>query len=131
MQAAGGAYENFAMFDYDVHAEAAGRFTMPEFTVEVYGKPVVIPAAQLEVKMDLPEPHEPVRQLLVAPSATNIFVGEKFDISVILPATAAGAIQGVSDVQFNGDSFVVDNQLTRQSIQPVAIERSQHAGLCL
>ena len=121
MQAAGGAYENFAAFDYDVHAAMAGQFTMPEFTVEVYGKPVVIPAAQLEVKMDLPEPHEPVRQLFLAPSATNIFVGEKFDVSVILPATTAGAVEGVSDVQFNGDSFVVDNQMTRQSIQPVAV----------
>jgi hypothetical protein len=121
MQAAGGAYENFAAFDYDVHAAAAGQFSMPEFTVEVYGKPVVIPAAQLEVKMDLPEPYEPVRQLLVVSSASNIYVGEKFDVSVILPATAAGAIEGVSDVQFNGDSFVVDNQLTRQSIQSVAM----------
>ena len=121
MQVAGGAYENFAAFDYDVHAAVAGQFTMPEFTVEVYGKPVVIPAAQLDVEKDLPEPHEPVRQLFLAPSATNIFVGEKFDVSVILPATAAGAIEGVSDVQFNGDSFVVDNQLTRQSIQSVAV----------
>jgi hypothetical protein len=121
MQAAGGVYENFAAFDYDVHAAATGQFIMPEFTVEVYGKPVVIPAAQLEVKMDLSEPHEPARQLLVAPSATNIFIGEKFDVSVILSATAAAAIEGVSDVQFNGDSFVVDNKLTRQSIQPVAI----------
>ncbi len=121
MQVAGGSYENFAAFDYDVHAAVAGRFTMPEFTVEVYGKPVVIPAALLDVEMDLPEPHETVRELFLAPSATNIFVGEKFDVSVILPATAAGAVEGVSDVQFNGDSFVVDNQLTRQSIQSVAM----------
>ncbi len=119
MQPVGGEYQNFATFDYDVRAAAPGEFTMPEFSAEIYGKPVAIPAAQLVVKTDLPEPHEPARQLLVEPSATNVFVGEVFNVSVLLPATAAGAVEGVSDIQLNGDGFVVDKNSVRQSIRAV------------
>ena len=121
MQAVGGEFQNFATFDYDVRVDAPGSFTLPEFTADVYGKPVVIPAAQLEVKTDLLDPHEPVRQLLVAASATNVFVGEVFNASVLLPATAAGAVEGVSEVQLDGDSFVVDKNSVRQSIRPVEV----------
>jgi hypothetical protein len=117
MQFAGGGYQNFASFDYDVRASAAGSFTVPEYTAEVYGKSVVVPVAVLEVKTDLPEPHEPARELFVEPSATNVFVGEMFKVSVRLPATASGAVEGVSDVQFNGGGFVADKNAARQSIQ--------------
>jgi hypothetical protein len=115
----GGAFQMFATFDYDVRADEPGQFNIPEFTVEVYGKPVVVPGAQLEVKMELPEPHEPVRQLLVEPSATNVFIGEVFNVSVCLPATQSGEIEGVSDVELNGDSVVVDKDAARQSIRSI------------
>jgi hypothetical protein len=121
MQAVEGKYQNLATFDYDVRASAPGQFTMPEFTAEVYGQPVVIPAARLEVKTDLPEPHELVRQLLVEPTATNVYVGEVFDVRVLLPATAGGAVEGMSDLQLNGDSFVVDKNAARQAIRPVEV----------
>ena len=81
MQAVGGSFQNVSTFNYDVRADAPGQFTIPEFTVNVYGKPVVIPATQLEVKAVLPETHEPVRQLFIQPSSTNVFVGEPLDIS--------------------------------------------------
>jgi hypothetical protein len=119
MQAVGGEYQNLATFDYVVRANVVGQFTVPEYSVEVYGKPVVIPATHLEVRTELPESHEPARQLLIEPSVTNVYVGEVFDVSIILPATSARAIEGVSDVQLNGDSFVVDKNSARQSIQTV------------
>jgi hypothetical protein len=118
MQVAGGGYQNIAMFDFDVQADAAGQFLVPEFTVQVYGLPVLVPATRLEVKAQLPEPHEPARQLLVEPSATNVFVGEDFNISVLSPASGGG-VQVVSDVQLNGDGFVMDKNDVRQSIHPV------------
>jgi hypothetical protein len=121
MQAVDGEFQNIAMFDFDVRAGLAGRFTVPEFTVQAYGQPVLIPATDLEVKAELPELHEPALQLLVEPSATNVFVGENFNISVLLPATAAGDIRVVSDVQLNGDGFVTDKNDMRQSIRPVGL----------
>jgi hypothetical protein len=121
MQMTGGAIQMFSTFNYDARSAEAGMFTVPEYTVDVYGKPVTVPAAQLEVNSALPEPHEPARQLLVEPSATNLYAGEIFNVSVLLPATAAGAVEGVSDVRLNGDGFVVDKNAVRQSIRPVEV----------
>jgi hypothetical protein len=121
MQAVGGEYQNFATFDYDVRPAVAGQFVVPDFSVEVYGKPVVVPSAQLEVKSKLTGPHEVSRQLLVEPAATNVFVGEIVNVRVLLPQTTAGAIEGVSEVQLNGGSFVVDKNAVRQSIRPVLL----------
>ena len=117
MQAVGGEYQNIAMFDFDVRADVTGQFTVPEFTVQVYGQPVLVPATRLEVEAELPEPHEPARQLLVEPSATNVYAGEDFNLSVLLPAD--GGVQIVSDMQLNGDGFVMDKNDARQSIHPV------------
>ena len=121
LQNVDGRYQNLAGFVHEARADAPGRFTMPEFTVEVYGQPVVIPAAQLEVKTDLPEPHEPARQLRIEASATNVYVGEVFDVSVLLPATVAGIGEAVADLQLNAESFVVDKNQARQAIRPVTV----------
>ena len=117
MQPTGGAMRIFSTFNYDARATRPGLFVVPEFRVEVYGKPVVVPATQLEVKAALPEPHEPVRQLSVETSATNVFVGETFNVSVRLAATSANGVEGVSQLQINGDGFIVDKNAVRQSIQ--------------
>jgi hypothetical protein len=120
-QMAGGAIQMFSTFNFDARSAAAGTFAVPEYTVEVYGKQVTVPAAQLEVNSEVPEPHEPARALLIQPSKTNVFVGEVFNVSVLLPATAAGAVEAVSDVQINGESFLVDKNSARQSIRPVDV----------
>ena len=117
MQPAGGAMRIFSTFNYDARATQPGVFVVPEFTVEVYGKPVVVPATQLEVKATLSEPHEPVRQLSIETSETNVFVGETFNVSVRLAATTANGVEGVSQLQINGDGFIVDKNAVRQSIQ--------------
>lgn len=119
MQPAGGAMRMFSTFNYDARATQTGIFTVPAFTAEVYGKPVVVPVAQLEVKADLPAAHEPVRQLMVETSATNVFVGETFTATVRLPATATRGVEGVSQLEVNGDGFIVDKNTVRQTIQTV------------
>src|ERR1035437_4821520 len=119
LQPVDGTLQMVSTFNFDVRAAGPGQFTIPEFTVEVYGQPVVVPAAQLEVKSELLEPHEPARQLLVEPATTNVFVGEVFNVSMRLPATPVGAVEGVAQVQLNGDGFVVDKNAAKQSIQSV------------
>jgi len=117
MQPAGGAMQMFSTFNYDAQPAEPGTFTIPEYTVEVYGKPVTVPAAQLVVRSELPAPHELARQLLVEPAATNVFVGEGFRVSVLLPATPAHGAEGVSEVELKGDGFVVQKNPVRQSIE--------------
>ena len=115
--AAGGVLRLLSTFNYRAQATEAGKFTVPAFTAEVYGKPVTVPAAQLEVRGDLPEPHEPARQLFVESSATNIFVGEPFKVRVRLPGTVASPVEGVAEMQINGEGFIVEKNSVRQSIQ--------------
>ncbi len=119
MQTAGGAIRMFSTFNYDARAMQPGVFTVPAFTAEIYGKPVMVPAAQLEVKADLPPAHEPVRELMVETFTTNVFVGESFTASVHLPATATRGVEGISQLQVNGDGFMEDKNAVRQTIQVV------------
>ncbi len=119
MQSVDRTIQMFTTFDYDVRATESGSFTVPEYTVEVYGKPVSVPAAQLEVRNELPQPHEPVRQLFVEPLATNVFAGQAFNVRVLLPASAGNRIEGVSQLELNGDGFLVQKNPIRQIIQTV------------
>ena len=84
MQPAGGMMRTLTTFNHAARASEPGRFTVPERVVEVYGKPVVIPAAQLEVQAKPAAPHEPARQLLIETGATNFYVGETFPVRVLL-----------------------------------------------
>src|ERR1035437_1925920 len=105
MQPVDGTLQVVSTFNFDVRAAGPGQFRSEEFTVEVYGQPVVVPAAQLEVKSELLEPHEPARQLLVEPATTNVFVGEVFNVSVRLSATPAGGGEGGAAGALNGDGL--------------------------
>jgi hypothetical protein len=117
MQPSGGKMQMFSTFNFDAQSAETGTFTVPEFTVEVYGKPVVVPAAQLEVQNTVPEPHEPARRLILEPSATNVFVGETFTVRVLLPGNSANRIEGMSQVELNGDGFIMQRNSVRQTIQ--------------
>ena len=119
MQPWGGAFRPMTTFVYDARASEPGLFTVPEFVAEVYGKPVVIPAARLAAQSELAAPHEPARQLLLEPAATNVFVGEVLSVRVLLPSSSASPAEGVAQVQLNGDGFVADKNAIKQFIQPL------------
>jgi hypothetical protein len=117
MEPIGGALQMVSTFDYDADATQPGMFTVPEFTVNVQGRPVVVPGARLEVSDTLPATHEPARQLFVEPATTNMFVGESFNVSVLLPSASANRVMGVSQVELHGNGFLVQNNPGRQTIQ--------------
>src|ERR1035441_242374 len=49
LQPMGATLEPRTSFNYHIRASSLGAFTVPEFVVQVYGKPVTVPAAQLVV----------------------------------------------------------------------------------
>ena len=119
----GNKFRPLTSFIYEVRAAAPGRFVVANFTVNAYGKPVEIPAAMLEVRAaNAPPPDAGApRELMLETSATNIFLGEPFRVSVVLPAGPGNQIEALREIQINGDGLMTDKTATRQSIETVNV----------
>ena len=120
-QLLGNKYRPLTSFVYQLQPETTGHFTVPNFSVNVYGKPVEIPAAELEVVGQNSPPPPPARQLVLDASATNLFIGQPFRVRVMLPAGPGNSIQALREVQLNGQGLMTDKMATRQSIQEVSV----------
>jgi hypothetical protein len=119
LQMAGPVLVPLSSFNTRVRAPAAGEFTIPEFVVQVYGKPVTVPAARLEVSPSAPM--RPASVLLMQITERNPYVGQPVSARVVFPASAAGAIQGLQQVHLDGKGFITDQAASRQQIGNVNI----------
>jgi hypothetical protein len=113
----GPTYAPLTTFNYRVRASGPGDFTVPEFTVQVYGQPVRVPAVRLRVVLSPPAPAQPAQRILLEIPATNLFVGQAVRAQVLLPGSAAGVVQGLGQVQLSGQGFLVDLGGARQRIE--------------
>ena len=104
-------------FLYRALPRRAGHYTLPEFQVQVYGKPVTIPSASLEVR-ELPPGLHPKPQLLyLSVASTNPFVGQSVRARLTLPSDTNGFSQSLAYVKFVGDGMVADQSSTQQRIE--------------
>jgi hypothetical protein len=110
-------FQPFTTFNYHARATNDGEFTVPEFTVTVYGKPVVVPPATLRVTGNSDSALPPATRLSFELAATNLYVGETVRARVILPSPSPTVMQGLAQVQFTGDGFLVDQGASRQRIE--------------
>jgi hypothetical protein len=115
LQMTGPSLVPFTAFNSRVRATDAGEYVVPEFEVQVYGKPVKVPPARLEVVEGAPAPARPALGLILELGRTNLFVGQPINARLIYPANG-GAIQGLQQVQLKGDGFIVDQSGVRQQI---------------
>ena len=106
-------------FVYAARATNAGRFTLPAFTIKVYGKPVEIPAASLQATADGSISNGPAWRLGLETSATNVYLGQVFHTRVLLPAAGSNLVEALREVKLNGDGFITDKSTLRQSVEPV------------
>ncbi len=90
LQMTGTNMEPRTSFNYRVRASGLGSFTVPEFVVKVDGKPVTVPAAQLEVVAAPPASVPPAPQLTLELPVTNLFVGQAVAARVVLPGSPGG-----------------------------------------
>jgi len=104
LQMAGPALVPFTSFNTRVQPSTAGQFVVPQFVVQVYGRPVTVPAAQLEVVSARSGPTTPAGRLLLAAATTNVFVGQGVVVRVLL----LGPPGALAQVQLNGEGFIVD-----------------------
>ncbi len=93
-------------FNYRVTTTNLGGYTMPAFIAEINGQPLVVPAARLEVvagNTNLPRG----RELFVECAETNVYVGQPVWVRVLMPAQDDKTIQMMSQLQLNGDGFLL------------------------
>ena len=121
LQMTGVSLEPRTAFNYRVRAASLGVFTVPEFVVKVYGKPVTVPAAQLEVVAAPPAAVRPAPRLMLDLPATNLFVGQPVTVRMLLPGSPRGAVQGLGQPQLSGQGFLVDLGAARQRIEMLAL----------
>jgi hypothetical protein len=100
-------------------ASVQGEITVPEFLVNVYGKPVKIPAAKLYVVPTVPPTVPPAQRLLLDLPDTNLFAGETIRARIVLPGSERGVVQGLAQVQLTGDGWLVDQGSARPRIEPL------------
>jgi hypothetical protein len=95
---------------------------VPAFQVEVYGKPVLVPEAHLEVAAEVDAAHEPARQLILQPASTNVFAGQLMKVRVIAPGSRANVIEALGSLQFNGGGFFSDKSNFKQSVERAEVD---------
>ena len=108
LQPTGMTMEPRTTYNYRARSSEAGDFTVPEFTVQVYGKPITVPAARLRVLSSPPAPAILPSQLVLEMPITNLFVGQPANVRVLLPGSSPGQILVFLQVQLTGQGFIVD-----------------------
>lgn len=106
-------------FLYRARPAREGTFTIPEFTVTVYGQPVKVPATHLTVAATLPEPLPGAPILYLEFPRTNLFAGQPVRARVQMPASPGGVLQFLSQVQIVGTGLIVDQSSASQRVEPV------------
>jgi hypothetical protein len=97
--------------NFRARATAAGAYTVPSFTAQVYGKPVMVPPARVEFYPPGALPGtEPLRLLLGLPPG-DLYVGQTFPAQVIAVDPGNGTLAGLSQVQVGGDGFLADQSI--------------------
>lgn len=120
-QHAGNQLKPLTTINHHVRASATGLFTLPEFTVEVYGRPVTVPATRLEVVAATATGLPTAQRLVLQMSETNAYAGQPLAARVLMPGSISNVVQGLQNVKLNGDGFLVDQSVTRQSITTMPI----------
>jgi hypothetical protein len=119
MAVAGASMQPTTTFNYHARPKETGQFSVPAFTLMVYGKPVTVPAAQLEVTSNPPPSTLPPQHLVLDFPTTNVFVGQALRVRVLSPPQPGGLVQGLAQVQINGEGFIVDQATARARVDSV------------
>ena len=115
-------------FLYEVQCPEQGNFTITNFTVDVSGASVTVPAANLTV-VGTNSNTAASRQLRLEASETNVFLGEPFHVRVILPPGPGNTIEALREIEFHGDGLMTDKTATQQAIEPVDINGQLETAL--
>jgi hypothetical protein len=104
-------------FLYHIRPSEAGQLSVPAFDIKVGGKTTTVPAAILDVTNEPPSGTAPAQRLALEMEATNLYAGQPVRTRVSFSAPNGGPAQGLMQVQFAGEGFVVDQSAIRQRFE--------------
>ena len=110
-------FRPYTTFLYRIRADKAAFYTIPSFAVEVYGKRVTVPQADLEGAIGLLPSLPPSRQLIVEADTTNALVGQPLTVSVLL-VSPPNAPAGLTQVELDGGGFLESKRTVRNYGMP-------------
>lgn len=122
LQPAGDKIRPATTINHRVTVTKTGTFTIPEFKVRVYGKPVTVPATQLQVVSQLPPGLPPPLRLYLELSETNAYCGQPVKVQIFMPSVRGNVIQTLNSVQLNGDGILLDQSGARQRIRQMEFQ---------
>ncbi len=91
--------------NYRVIPSTNGIYSMPSFTVLAYGKPVIVPEAQLVVVAPGTPGVKDAPHLIMDLPTNNVYVGEMLRIPVVLPDPGDGSVVGFYQTHIKGDAI--------------------------
>ena len=114
----GNTFRPLTTFLYEMEPATAGQFLVTNFSITCDGKTVAVPSASLVVvSEELASP--PPRQLELAATTTNLYIGQPFHVRVRLPAGPQNQIEALREIKVNGPGLMTDENAVRQSIEIV------------
>ena len=119
LQPAGVALKPTTSINHHVVANALGEFTIPEFKVKVYGRNITVPAARLVVSTNATNAALRPARLFVELAETNVYCGQPVKVRVIMPGAIGNIIQGLQQLQLNGDGILLDQSALRPRTEPM------------
>lgn len=119
LQPAGSMLRPFTTLLYELRASRPGFFTIPAHIVEVYGKRVVIPSADIEALDKLPGTREWPQRLVIECDSRRAFIGQQLPVRVLAFANESNMVQGLSQVEFRGGGFLETKSSVRRAVMPV------------
>ena len=120
----GGVMLPLTVVNFHVTTTTPGNYVIPAYAIDIYGQPVVIPAASVRVVAgDASVP--PMNELLLDLPETNVYVGQSVRVRVLSPAGENRSVQMLSQVQLNGDGFITSKGNVSQQIAPVRLPNGE------
>ena len=110
--------------NFHVTARSPGVYILPSYEIEIYGQPVIIPEARLEVVAGNPGV-PPLRELQLESASTNVYVGQSIRLHVLSVAGENQPVSVVTEVHLNGDGFITGKGDVRQQISPLRLPDGQ------
>jgi len=116
---------------FQVEADKPGQYTIPAFTLTVDGQTVNVPPATLDVT-DQPVSSpagtgdQPL-SLTAKVTSTDVYVGEKFPIDIVLSGRDDIRLMGVSGFTQTGDAFEQVQAALREEPEHTTTQLADHA----